>query len=187
MVGPTGRAPRVSRVYGPDLMLRMAEEGARRGSTWYLYGGREGVASRLAERMSCLYPGLRILGCYCPPFRELTPEEDQAVVDRINLLRPDVVWIGLSTPKQERWMASHMGRISAPVMVGVGAAFDIHAETVRQAPRWIQHSGFEWAFRLAMEPKRLWRRYLTNNPAFVLRIVRHRPHLIREADLVLSE
>ena len=94
----------------------------------------------------------------------------QAVVDAINAARPDIVWVGLSTPKQERWMAAHVGRLDAPVLIGVGAAFDFHAGDAAQAPRWMQRSGLEWLFRLAVEPRRLWRRYLRNNPRFVLRV-----------------
>jgi N-acetylglucosaminyldiphosphoundecaprenol N-acetyl-beta-D-mannosaminyltransferase len=168
----------VSRVYGPDLMLKIAEQSARDDTRWFFYGGKEGVASRLAQRLTERYPGLQVVGHHTPPFRELTAQEDDAIVALINDARPDIVWVGLSTPKQERWMAAHVGRLHAPVLVGVGAAFDIHAGTLRQAPRWIQRTGMEWAFRLVMEPRRLWRRYLTNNPRFVMRILRHRPRLI---------
>jgi len=122
-----------------------------------------------------------VVGHHTPPFRDLTQTEDEAVIAEINAAQPDIVWVGLSTPKQERWMAAHVGRLHAPVLVGVGAAFDIHAGTLRQAPRWMQRSGMEWAFRLVMEPKRLWRRYLRNNPAFVLGIVRRPPRLISDS------
>jgi N-acetylglucosaminyldiphosphoundecaprenol N-acetyl-beta-D-mannosaminyltransferase len=118
-----------------------------------------------------------VVGTYSPPFRPLTAEEDAELVDHINALEPDIVWVGLSTPKQERWMYDHLGRIAASVLVGVGAAFDFHAGLKKQAPRWVQRSGLEWFFRLGTEPRRLWRRYLVNNPAFVwrtlLRIARH--------------
>lgn len=167
-----------SRVYGPDLMLKMAEQAVRNATRWYFYGGKEGVAQKLAERLTERYPGLLVVGHHTPPFRDLTQSEDEAVIAEINDARPDIVWVGLSTPKQERWMAAHVGRLDAPVLVGVGAAFDIHAGTLRQAPRWMQRSGMEWAFRLVMEPRRLWRRYLRNNPAFVLGIVRRPPRLI---------
>jgi N-acetylglucosaminyldiphosphoundecaprenol N-acetyl-beta-D-mannosaminyltransferase len=122
-----------------------------------------------------------IAGSYAPPFRQLTAEEDDDVVRRINQSGADIVWIGLSTPKQERWMAAHRDRLKAGALIGVGAAFDFHAGLKLQAPRFIQRSGFEWLFRMAVEPRRLWRRYLTNNPRFVLRVasqlagIRHYP------------
>jgi N-acetylglucosaminyldiphosphoundecaprenol N-acetyl-beta-D-mannosaminyltransferase len=110
---------------------------------------------------------LRVAGTYSPPFRALTPTEDDQLVARINASGADIVWVGLSTPKQERWMADHVGRLDAPVLIGVGAAFDFHAGLKRQAPRWMQRTGLEWLFRLASEPNRLARRYLLNNPLFV--------------------
>jgi N-acetylglucosaminyldiphosphoundecaprenol N-acetyl-beta-D-mannosaminyltransferase len=113
------------------------------------------------------FPHLLVCGCHAPPFRELTFNEDQHIVEQINTTKPDIVWVGLSTPKQEFWMADHVARVDAPVMIGVGAAFDFLAGLKPQAPRWVQRSGFEWLFRLLTEPRRLWRRYLKNNPAFV--------------------
>jgi N-acetylglucosaminyldiphosphoundecaprenol N-acetyl-beta-D-mannosaminyltransferase len=107
----------------------------------------------------------------------LTPDEDEAVVRQINESGAQIVWVGLSTPKQERWMASHIGRVNASALFGVGAAFDMHAGNLRQAPRWMQRSGLEWLFRLASEPRRLWRRYAVNNPRFVLAISRRRPRI----------
>ncbi|MBA3583884.1 MAG: WecB/TagA/CpsF family glycosyltransferase, partial [Gemmatimonadetes bacterium] len=132
-----------------------------------LYGGGEGVPELLAERLASRFRGLQVVGTYSPPFRNLTLEEDEEIVERINSARPDIVWVGLSTPKQERWMHEHVGRLNAPVMVGVGAAFDFHAGLKKQAPRWMQRSGLEWSFRLMTEPHRLWRRYLRSNPLFV--------------------
>jgi N-acetylglucosaminyldiphosphoundecaprenol N-acetyl-beta-D-mannosaminyltransferase len=140
----------------------------------FFYGSTDEVLCRLRERLHARFPGATIVGTFAPPFRALTPDEDDAVVNTINGSRADVVWIGLSTPKQERWMAEHRGRLTAPLLIGVGAAFDIHAGVVRQAPYVIQRSGFEWLFRLMIEPRRLWRRYLRNNPAFVLRIAGQR-------------
>ena len=113
------------------------------------------------------FPGLVVAGTYSPPFRPLTPEEDEQIVAMINRARPDIVWVGLGAPKQEYWMAEHVGRLEAPVMVGVGAAFDFHSGRKKQAPRWMQRSGLEWLFRLLTEPRRLWRRYLINNPLFL--------------------
>jgi N-acetylglucosaminyldiphosphoundecaprenol N-acetyl-beta-D-mannosaminyltransferase len=159
---------RVERVYGPDLMLEVARRSLRKGYRHFFYGGAEGVADLLAARMLHRFPGLQIVGTYAPPFGPLPPEEDAAIVERINASRADVVWVGLSTPKQERWMAQHVGRLNVPVLVGVGAAFDFHAGLKRQAPRWMQRCGLEWAFRLATEPRRLAGRYFKNIPRFIL-------------------
>ncbi len=160
----------VQRVCGADLLLACAERAASRGWGFYLYGGAPGVAELLSRRLCARFPGLRVVGCYSPPFRLLTPKEDQELIDRINDAAPDVVWVGLSTPKQERWMYAHVQRLNSAVLVGVGAAFDFHAGLKRRAPTWMQRSGMEWAFRLLTEPRRLWLRYLTNNPEFVWRV-----------------
>jgi N-acetylglucosaminyldiphosphoundecaprenol N-acetyl-beta-D-mannosaminyltransferase len=157
----------VTRVYGPDLMLETCRGGLERGYRHYLYGGAEGVAETLATALEARFPGLQVVGTHTPPFRDLTEEEDRAIIDRINDANPDLVWVGLSTPKQERWMAAHLGRLEAPVMVGVGAAFDFLSGRKPQAPRWMQRSGLEWLFRLATEPRRLWPRY-RQYPRFVL-------------------
>jgi N-acetylglucosaminyldiphosphoundecaprenol N-acetyl-beta-D-mannosaminyltransferase len=170
---------RISRVYGPDLMLALCGLAEERGWSHYFYGGREGIPERLTDRLRDRFARLRVVGTHSPPFRTLTDEEDAALVDSINHAAPDIVWVGLSTPKQERWMASHAGRLRAPVLVGVGAAFDIHAGTLLQAPRWMQRSGLEWAYRVFREPRRLWKRYLVNNPRFVVRILRNRPRIAR--------
>lgn len=164
--------PHVERVYGPDLMREMTALSAKRGYRNYYYGGRPGTADHLKEVLTRAHPGLQVVGTFCPPFRPLTPEEDEAMVREINATQPDIVWVGLSTPKQERWMADHVGRLSAPVLVGVGAAFDFLTGEKAQAPRWMQRNGLEWAFRLATEPRRLAGRYLRNNPAFVIRALR---------------
>jgi N-acetylglucosaminyldiphosphoundecaprenol N-acetyl-beta-D-mannosaminyltransferase len=157
----------VSRVYGPDLVLEVCRSGVTKGYRHFLYGGDEGVANRLGEKLDERSPGLQIVGTHTPPFRALTEAEDQAVVEAINASQADIVWVGLSTPKQERWMAAHVGRIKAPVMIGVGAAFDFLSGIKPQAPRWVQRSGLEWLFRLATEPRRLWPRY-RQYPRFVL-------------------
>jgi N-acetylglucosaminyldiphosphoundecaprenol N-acetyl-beta-D-mannosaminyltransferase len=156
----------VSRVYGPDLMREVCKAGLVLGFRHFLYGGAEGVATKLADKLRAQIPGLHIVGTRTPPFRDLTEEEDRSVVDLINTASPDIVWVGLSTPKQERWMAAHLGRVEAPVMIGVGAAFDFLSGRKPQAPVWMQRSGLEWLFRLASEPKRLWPRY-RQYPAFV--------------------
>jgi N-acetylglucosaminyldiphosphoundecaprenol N-acetyl-beta-D-mannosaminyltransferase len=157
----------VERVYGPDLMLALCRRSIARGTRHYLYGGAEGVPERLARRLGRRFPGLNIVGGYSPPFRSLSPKEDADIVRRINEARPDVVWVGLSTPKQERWMATHVDDLTAPVLIGVGAAFDFHAGLKPQAPLWMQHGGLEWLFRLLSEPRRLAGRYLVNNPRFL--------------------
>ncbi len=157
---------RTQRVYGPDLMRAMTALSARRGYRQFYYGGDVGLAEKLKETLVRTAPGLQVVGTFSPPFRALTPEEDRAIVDMINAARPDIVWVGLSTPKQERWMAAHREQIEAPVMVGVGAAFDFLAGTKRQAPLWMQRHGLEWLFRLCSEPKRLWRRYAYIVPGF---------------------
>lgn len=170
-------AEHVARVYGPDLMLALCRRAAERGWRCYLYGATDDVLDRLRRNLTGRFPRLQIVGAYSPPFRELTPDEDRAVVGAINDARPDIVWVGLSTPKQERWMAAHVDRVDAHVLIGVGAAFDIHAGTLRQAPRWMQRSGLEWLFRLGCEPRRLWRRYAVNIPRFLVAIVRRPPRL----------
>lgn len=161
----------VDRVYGPDLMLAVCEVSLQKGYRHFFYGGNEGVPELLRDKLQEKFPGLLVVGTYSPPFRPLTPEEDAAIVSQINAARPDIVWVGLSTPKQERWMAAHLGKVQAPVMIGVGAAFDFHAGLKPQAPRWMQRSGLEWFFRMVSEPKRLARRYLQNNPRFVMAVL----------------
>jgi N-acetylglucosaminyldiphosphoundecaprenol N-acetyl-beta-D-mannosaminyltransferase len=161
----------VDRVYGPDLMLAVCRQSLDTGYRHYFYGGASGVAERLSYRLQARFQGLQVVGIETPPFRPPTPDEDRATEARINAARPDIIWVGLSTPKQEHWMAAHLDRLTAPVLIGVGAAFDFHAGLKKQAPRWMQRSGLEWLFRLAVEPRRLWRRYLINNPWFVWLII----------------
>ena len=156
------------RVYGPDLMRELSVIGAQLGHRVFLYGGGEGVAQRLGAALTQTYPGLQVVGVLTPPFRALTPVEDAAVVAQINATQPDIVWVGLSTPKQEKWMADHLRRVDAPVMVGVGAAFDFLSGIKKQAPPWMQRKGLEWLFRLIMEPRRLWRRYIVIVPTFLV-------------------
>jgi N-acetylglucosaminyldiphosphoundecaprenol N-acetyl-beta-D-mannosaminyltransferase len=180
--GRRAGAGHMTRVYGPDLMLELCALAAERGWSSYFYGGREGVPELLAERLSARFPGLKVAGTYSPPFRPLTPAEDDEVVARINDAAPDLVWVGLSTPKQEHWMAAHVGRLHVPALLGVGAAFDIHAGLLPQAPPLLQRNGLEWAYRLVKEPKRLWRRYVYGNPRFVAAIARRPPRLIRLDD-----
>jgi N-acetylglucosaminyldiphosphoundecaprenol N-acetyl-beta-D-mannosaminyltransferase len=169
----------VERVYGPDLMVACCAASVPKQYRHFFYGGAEGVAERLAERLSKRFPGLLVAGCYTPPFRDLTLHEQREVINRINAAAPDIVWVGMSTPKQERWMHQHCGRVTAPVLIGVGAAFDFHAGLKRQAPYWMQRSGLEWFFRLMTEPRRLWRRYLTNNPLFIWRVLLQATGVVR--------
>jgi N-acetylglucosaminyldiphosphoundecaprenol N-acetyl-beta-D-mannosaminyltransferase len=159
-------------------MLAVLAMSAVRGWSSFLYGGAPGVPERLAARLGERYPGLRIAGGYSPPFRPLTPREDTEIVDRINASGAELVWVGLSTPKQERWMAEHRSRLTAPVLLGVGAAFDMHAGLVRQAPTWMQRRGLEWSYRVAKEPRRLLLRYLRNNPAYLVHTAIRRPFLV---------
>ncbi len=161
------------RVYGPELMSRACARGAASARRFYLYGGRnQGALVQLVLNLRQLYPGLQIAGGYSPPHRSLTEEEQNAVLRDINYSRADIVWVGIGVPKQEKWMAKFRDSLDAPVLIGVGAAFDFHAGLVRQAPNWLQEAGLEWAYRLAHEPRRLWRRYLRYNPMFVAAFAR---------------
>jgi N-acetylglucosaminyldiphosphoundecaprenol N-acetyl-beta-D-mannosaminyltransferase len=156
------------RVYGPELMSRACERAAESGHRFYLYGGRnQGALVQLALNLRQRHPGVRIVGGYSPPHRPLTREEEDAVAREINRSRADAVWVGIGVPKQEKWMAAMRDRLDAPLLFGVGAAFDFHAGLVPQAPNWLQEAGLEWAYRLAHEPRRLWRRYLRYNPRFM--------------------
>ena len=159
---------KATRVYGPDLMAHFCARAARTGTPMYLYGGRTPQALELLEaRLRERFPGVRIVGGFSPPFRELSDEEERDVIADIDASGAAVVWVGTGQPKQERWMAHMRPRLSAPMLVGVGAAFDFHAGLVPQAPPWMQRGGLEWVYRLAREPRRLWRRYARYNPRFV--------------------
>src|SRR4051795_11960956 len=167
-----------SRVYGPDLMAKYCARSAATGVKMYLYGGRnQGALVQLTLSLRRLYPGLKIVGGYSPPFRDLAPDEEDWVVADINRSGADVVWVGTGQPKQEKWMAAMRPRLDASILAGVGAAFDFHAGLVPQAPGWMQALGLEWTFRLMQEPRRLWRRYARYNPLFVRAFVRQ---LLRE-------
>ncbi len=159
------------RVYGPELTLRVASAAAEAGLPIGLYGGSPSANQGLAEKLVQLNPQLKINYQYSPPFRPLTEEEDQQIINKINSSGVRILFVGLGCPKQERWMAEHKGKIRA-VMLGVGAAFDIHSGTKPQAPLWMQKIGMEWFFRLMTEPTRLWKRYLYHNPRFIFLIAR---------------
>jgi N-acetylglucosaminyldiphosphoundecaprenol N-acetyl-beta-D-mannosaminyltransferase len=162
-----------SRVYGPDLMAKYCARSARTGTRMYLYGGRnQGALVQLTLSLRRRFPGLRIVGGYSPPYRELTDEEREWVIDDINRSGADVVWVGTGQPKQEKWMAEMRSSLDAPILAGVGAAFDFHAGLIPQAPGWMQTFGLEWTFRLAQEPRRLWRRYFRYNPLFMWQFAR---------------
>lgn len=163
--------PLVKRVYGPDLMLALCARSAITGHRHYFYGGAANVPDQLAATLSDKFPGLQIAGVYSPPFRPLYEAEKEHVTRIIDRSNTDVVWVGLGTPKQEKWMAEFLHRMHAPVLIGVGAAFDFLTGRKTQAPSWMQHMGLEWLFRLLSEPRRLWQRYLYNNPVFIFRII----------------
>ena len=158
------------RVYGPDLLAALSAATAASGAAHYYLGGAPGVAEVLAAELGRRYPGLRVAGTAAPPFRELTAAEEAVPVEQINASGAAVVWVGLGSPKQDLWMARFRPRLHAPLLVGVGAAFDFFTGRQRQAPRWMQRSGLEWLFRLASQPGRLWRRYLLYNPKFLWQI-----------------
>jgi N-acetylglucosaminyldiphosphoundecaprenol N-acetyl-beta-D-mannosaminyltransferase len=172
------------RVYGPELMLRYCERSRDRGHRVFLYGGRDqGSLAQLTLNLRLRFPGIKIVGGYSPPFRPLTGDEDNAIAEQINSARPDVVWVGTGVPKQEKWMARMRDRLDAPVLVGVGAAFDFHAGRVSMAPQWMQDRGLEWTYRITQEPRRLLPRYVIHNPRFIARVamqlVRERLRLTR--------
>lgn len=156
------------RINGPDLMLRYCEQAQYRNESIFFYGSTEETLSALKLKLLDAFPSLKIAGAISPPFRPLTDDEDAAMVEQINGSGAGLVWVSLGCPKQELWMAAHKGRINA-VMVGVGAAFDYHAGTIKRAPVWMQDAGFEWLHRLFAEPRRLWKRYLFTNTIFIFR------------------
>ncbi|GAB2583370.1 WecB/TagA/CpsF family glycosyltransferase [Kribbella endophytica] len=166
---------RMARVCGPDLLERVMAEAADRGWSQYFYGGADGVPETLRDTFTNRHPGLRVVGAYSPPYRALSADEDAAIVDEINAARPDIIWVGLGAPKQERWMAEHRDRLDAAILIGVGAAFDFHTGRLDRAPAWMQKAGLEWSYRLYKEPRRLWRRYVLGIPRFAVGILRQPP------------
>ncbi|WP_432949235.1 WecB/TagA/CpsF family glycosyltransferase [Kribbella sp. CA-253562] len=166
---------RMARVCGPDLIERVMAEAAERGWSQYFYGGADGVAEQLRDTFVAKHPSLFVAGTYSPPYRALSPEEDAQIVEKINAAGPDIVWVGLGAPKQERWMAEHRDRLDAAILIGVGAAFDFHTGRLDRAPVWMQKAGLEWSYRLYKEPRRLWKRYLLGIPRFVAGIVLRPP------------
>lgn len=158
----------VGRVYGPDFMLNFCQTTAKKGYRHYFYGASPTTVELLVRRLQNIAPDLQIAGAMSPPFRDLAEWEDAAIVETINAARPDIVWVGLSTPKQEYWMANNIGRLTAKALMGVGAAFDFNSGQKSQAPLWLRQSGFEWLFRMATEPRRLGKRYMRHVPRFII-------------------
>ena len=156
----------MGRVYGPDYMLGLCERSVARGYRHFLYGGKEGVAEELRAVLTRRFPGLNIVGTYTPPFRPLNAEEENDLRAQLEASQADILWCGLSTPKQERFMDLYSRRLPVKLMVGVGAAFDLLSGNLAEAPDWMKSAGLQWFYRLIKEPKRLWRRYLINNPKF---------------------
>ena len=158
----------MTRVYGPDYMLSLCSNGIPAGLRHFLYGGKPGVAEALRASLLERFPNLQIVGTFTPPFRKLTVQEEDSLTAQLEASRVDVLWVGLSTPKQERFMADYYGRLPVKLMVGVGAAFDLLSGNLTEAPDWMKRTGFQWLYRLIKEPRRLWRRYLKNNPLFII-------------------
>lgn len=158
------------RVYGPDYMLELCRFSVQREYRHFVYGGNPGVAARLAVELTRQFPGLHVVGSYTPPFRPLNATEDAELSALVAETKPDVFWVGLSTPKQERFMAQYSNKLDVRLMVGVGAAFDIHTGGIEDAPAWMKNLGLQWLHRLVQEPRRLWKRYLINNPKFIWNI-----------------
>jgi N-acetylglucosaminyldiphosphoundecaprenol N-acetyl-beta-D-mannosaminyltransferase len=159
--------PLKKRVYGPDLMLELLKSAEMKGCSNFFYGTTQITLDLLIDNLRVKFPRLKIAGAYSPPFAPLSAEEDEKIIELINKTSPEIIWVGLGTPKQQLWMYEHRDKLKVPVMLGVGAAFDFFAGIKPQAPRWIREIGFEWLFRLITEPKRLWRRYLINNLLFI--------------------
>jgi len=163
----------IERTYGPDLMLSLCDFGQQKDYKHYLYGGLPATCQRLEDKLKQQFPKIQIAGQYSPPFRELTIEEDERVVEQINQANPDILWVGLGSPKQDFWMAQHRQRLNVPVMIGVGAAFDFLSGIKKQAPRWVRQIGMEWFFRLCCEPRRLAKRYIIGNSKFIYFLTRN--------------
>lgn len=164
--------PDTQRVYGPVLLLSLCDNLTSRNYRHFFYGGAQNVADNLARTLQKRFPGLNVCGAFSPPFRPVGAMETPENIAMINQCAPDIIWVGLGSPKQDVWMANHLGQLKAHVLIGVGAAFDFHTQRMRQAPNWMQKNGLEWLFRLSQEPGRLWRRYLIGNPRFMYHYAR---------------
>jgi N-acetylglucosaminyldiphosphoundecaprenol N-acetyl-beta-D-mannosaminyltransferase len=163
--------PEMQQITGPDLMLEMFSRQEFSSCTHFLYGGKEGVAEELQCKLELHFPTIRVLGTYTPPFRELTSDEEAQFIATIDKLRPDIVWVGISTPKQEKFMYRMLPRLQTNLMFGVGAAFDFHTGRIKECPAWVKRAGLQWLDRLLQDPKHLWKRYLRNNPTFIWHIM----------------
>jgi N-acetylglucosaminyldiphosphoundecaprenol N-acetyl-beta-D-mannosaminyltransferase len=161
----------MERVYGPDMMLEVCRRSVEKGSSHFIFGGNEGVAQDLATKLRARFPGIKIVGVYTPPYRSLNQDEEAELITKVRSVKPDLFWVGLSTPKQERFMDAYLDRLDVKIMVGVGAAFDIHTGRTKDAPQWMQRNGLHWLFRLLQEPRRLAGRYLINNPLFIYQTI----------------
>ncbi len=160
----------IKQVTGPNFMLRLCELSAKTGYTHFFYGGDVGVAEELKSALTKRFPGLKVVGTYTPPFRPLRPEEATALSETVSRLKPDIFWVGLSTPKQERWIADYIDRLDTKLMFAVGAAFDMHTGRIQESPEWLKVLGLQWVHRLCQEPRRLWKRYLIGNSKFIAKI-----------------
>ena len=154
-------------IKGPELFPAVCEMTSKMNVKHFFYGGKEGVADELANKMTKIYPGLKLAGRYCPPFRSLGEHEKSNIINAINKSRADIIWVGLSTPKQEKWIGEFYKKLKVNLIFSVGAAFDFHTENIKFAPLWMQKIGLEWFYRLISEPKRLWKRYFKIIPSFV--------------------
>lgn len=161
---------KMRQVTGPTMMLKICALSQTKGYTHFFYGGNDGVAEQLKTSLTTRFPGMQVVGTFAPPFRPLNPEEEAELIRTVSELKPDFFWVGLSTPKQERFMDQYISKLDAKLMVGVGAAFDIHTGRIKDAPYWMKVTGLQWMHRIYQDPVRLWKRYLVNNPKFVYRI-----------------
>ena len=169
-IGRHQRHQRMERVAGPDLMLAVLSSPEFRERTHFLCGGKEGVAEELRDALLQRFPWIKIVGVHTPPFGTFSPAEEKELIDKVNSVRPDVVWVGISTPKQERFMARYLPLLETRLMFGVGAAFDFHTGRIKDCPEWVKRCGLQWLDRLIQDPRHLWKRYLRNNPAFLYEI-----------------
>ncbi len=159
------------RVYGPDLMLEVCRASVEKGYRHFFYGGNTGVAEELADNLTKLFPGIEIAGTYTPPFRPLDANEEIALAETVRICQPDIFWVGLSTPKQEKFMAEYIGKLDTKIMLGVGAAFDVHTDRMTDSPEWIKNLGMQWFHRLIQEPRRLGKRYGVIVPTFIYKVL----------------
>jgi N-acetylglucosaminyldiphosphoundecaprenol N-acetyl-beta-D-mannosaminyltransferase len=162
---------KMRQVTGPDMMLKIFGLSAEKGYTHFFYGGNTGVADELKNALTQNFPGAKVVGTYTPPFRPLNSDEEAELIRSVRELKPDFFWVGLSTPKQERFMDEYISKLDTKLMLGVGAAFDIHTGRIKDAPYWMKFAGVQWCHRIYQDPSRLWRRYFVNNPRFVYHLI----------------